>query len=114
MPLYVMAPATAPPGLVTVKVEALIEAGLIAMLNVALTVVLTATLIAPCAGVIDTTLGMTAVYLPQPAAKETRIAAIKHTNPTLFLRICYLLSNWVGAISSTRHCAGLDRTACAA
>jgi hypothetical protein len=48
MPLYVTDPATAPPGPVTVKVPAaVIEAGSIAWLKVALIVVPTATLEAP-------------------------------------------------------------------
>jgi hypothetical protein len=43
-PEYVTAPATAtPPGATTVKVVVVIEAGLIAMLNVAVTVVSVAT-----------------------------------------------------------------------
>jgi hypothetical protein len=47
-PLYVTAPVTAPPGPATVKVPAeVIEAGLIAMLNVAVTVVLVRTPVAP-------------------------------------------------------------------
>jgi hypothetical protein len=48
VPLYATVPATAvPPGPVTVKVEAVIEAGLIAMLKVAATVELTATPVEP-------------------------------------------------------------------
>jgi hypothetical protein len=47
-PLYTTAPATAtPPGPVTVKVEAVIVAGFIAVLNVAVTVVLMRTPVAP-------------------------------------------------------------------
>jgi hypothetical protein len=48
MPLYDTVPATAtPPGLVSVKVEVVIVAGFIAMLNVAVTVVLLTTPVAP-------------------------------------------------------------------
>jgi hypothetical protein len=61
VPLYVTVPATAPPGLVTVKLEALIEAVAIASLKLALMAVLTATFVAPGAGVTDTTEGITAV-----------------------------------------------------
>jgi hypothetical protein len=61
MPEYVTAPDTAPPGPTSVKVEAVIEAGLMATLNVAVTVVLTATPVAPCVGVTDTTPGMLTV-----------------------------------------------------
>jgi hypothetical protein len=47
-PLYVTVPATAaPPGPVTVKVDAVSVAGFIAMLKVAVTVVLMTTLVAP-------------------------------------------------------------------
>jgi hypothetical protein len=57
-PLYVTAPDTAvPPGPVTVNVEAVSEAGLIAMLKVALMGVLMATFVAPLAGMVDTTIG---------------------------------------------------------
>ena len=48
VPLYETAPATAvPPGPVRVKVEVVIEAGFIAMLKVAVTVVLMTTPVAP-------------------------------------------------------------------
>ena len=48
LPLYVTAPATTvPPGPVSVNVLAVIEAGLIAMLNVAVTGVLITTFVAP-------------------------------------------------------------------
>jgi hypothetical protein len=47
VPLYVTDPATAPPGPVTVKVDAPIVAVFIAMLKVALIVVFTATFVAP-------------------------------------------------------------------
>jgi hypothetical protein len=47
VPLEVTAPATTPPGPVTVKVVALIEAVFIAMLKVAVIAVLTATFVAP-------------------------------------------------------------------
>jgi hypothetical protein len=61
-PLYATAPATAtPPGPDTVKLPVVIEAEFIAMLNVAVTVVLIRTPVAPCAGVTDTTLGMLTV-----------------------------------------------------
>jgi hypothetical protein len=57
-PLYVTAPDTAVPlGPVTVNVEAVSEAGLIAMLKVALMGVLMATFVAPLAGMVDTTIG---------------------------------------------------------
>jgi hypothetical protein len=47
-PLYVTAPATAtPPGPITVKVPVVIEAGFIAILKVAVTVVLMVTFVAP-------------------------------------------------------------------
>jgi hypothetical protein len=56
--LYATDPATAvPPGPAKVKVEVVIEAGFIAILNVAVTVVLMTTPVAPCAGVTDTTPG---------------------------------------------------------
>jgi hypothetical protein len=48
VPLYATVPATAvPPGPVTVKVPVVIEAGFIAMLKVAVTVVLISTPVAP-------------------------------------------------------------------
>jgi hypothetical protein len=48
VPLYATVPATAvPPGPVTVKVPVVIEAGFIAMLKVAVTVVLIRTPLAP-------------------------------------------------------------------
>jgi hypothetical protein len=56
-PVYVTDPATAPLGPVTVKVEAVSVAGLIAMLKVAVIVVLITTPVAPAAGVVDTTDG---------------------------------------------------------
>jgi hypothetical protein len=57
-PLYVTAPETAAPlGPVTVKVEPVIEAGLIAMLKVALMGVLIATFVAPLAAIVDITEG---------------------------------------------------------
>jgi hypothetical protein len=58
-PLYVTAPDTAaPPGPVTVNVEAVSEAGLIAMLKVALIAVLIATFVAPLAAIVDITEGI--------------------------------------------------------
>jgi hypothetical protein len=86
-PLYVTAPATAPPGPVTVKVDAVIEAGLIAMLNVALMGVLIATFVAPFAGTVDTTEGTVTVSWPQPATKTTNKAASQYVIPNLILRI---------------------------
>jgi hypothetical protein len=57
-PLYVTAPDTAvPPGSVRVNVEPVIEAGLIAMLKVALMGVLITTFVAPLAAIVDTTKG---------------------------------------------------------
>jgi len=57
-PLYVTAPDTAaPPGPVTVNVEAVSEAGLIAMLKVALIAVLIATFVAPLAAIVEITEG---------------------------------------------------------
>jgi hypothetical protein len=47
----------APPGPVTVKLDVLIVAGFIAMLKVAVMVVLMTTLVAPEAGVVNTTAG---------------------------------------------------------
>jgi hypothetical protein len=46
-PVYVTAPATFPPGPANVNVEDVIEPGLIAMLNVAVTFVVIGTLVAP-------------------------------------------------------------------
>jgi hypothetical protein len=60
-PLYVTAPATAPPGPATEKVEEVIDAGLMAMLKVALIGVLMTTLVAPLAGTVETTNGTTTV-----------------------------------------------------
>jgi hypothetical protein len=60
-----------------VKVELVIEAGLIAILNVALIVALMATFIAPWAGVTDTTPGMLTVSKPHPATKTTNKVARK-------------------------------------
>jgi hypothetical protein len=62
VPLYATVPATpAPPGSATVKVEVVIEAEFIAMVNVAVTVVLMRTPVAPWAGVTDATPGMVTV-----------------------------------------------------
>jgi hypothetical protein len=62
VPLYATDPATAvPPDPVTVKVVVVIEAALIGMLNVAVMVVLITTLVAPWAGVTETTPGMLTV-----------------------------------------------------
>jgi hypothetical protein len=62
LPEYETAPGTAiPPGPVSVKVELEIVDGLIARLKVAVTVVLVTTLVAPWAGVTDTTPGRVTV-----------------------------------------------------
>jgi hypothetical protein len=95
------APAIAvPPGPVSVKVELVIVAGLIAMLKVAVTVVLTTTSVAPWAGVTDTTPGMVTVSWPHPAIKTTNRDARKHVIPILYLRICNLSSDLGGAVST--------------
>jgi hypothetical protein len=79
VPLYVTAPATAvPPGPVTVKLALVSEAGFMAMLKVALRPVLMATLVAPFAGVVDTTAGIVTASWPHPAMKITNRDARKH------------------------------------
>jgi len=58
LPEYVTEPATgADPGPVTRNVALLIELGSIASLNVAVTLLLRATLLAPLAGLVETTVG---------------------------------------------------------
>jgi len=78
-----MVPATAaPPAGVSVNVDELMVAALIAVLNVADITVLMATPVAPTAGVIDVTAGMTAVQPdeqvlppePDPPQPETTSA----------------------------------------
>jgi hypothetical protein len=71
-----------------VKVVVVTEAGLIAMLNVALIVALMATFVAPGAGVTETTPGMLTVSTPHPATKTTNKVARKYMNPNLYLRMC--------------------------
>jgi hypothetical protein len=93
-PLYVTAPATAaPPGPATVKVDAVIEDGFIAMLKVALMVELMTTPVAPLAGMVDTTEGTVTVSWPHPAMKTTNKDARKLVIPNLYLRICNLSSD---------------------
>ena len=62
VPAYVTVPNTGvAPGPVKVNVDALIVAGFIASLNVAEIAVMTATAVAPLAGIVETTVGGTAV-----------------------------------------------------
>jgi hypothetical protein len=61
--------------------------GFIAILKVALIGVLTSTLVAPLAGIVDTTVGTVTVSWPQPAMKTINRAARQYGTPDLFLRI---------------------------
>jgi hypothetical protein len=84
LPLYATVPATdVPSDPVNVKVDVVIEDELISTLKVAVTGVLTTTLVAPCAGVTDTTLGRLTVSCPHPTTYTARRAARKHTNNVL-------------------------------
>jgi hypothetical protein len=81
---YDTVPATAtPPGPASRKVEVLIDAGLMALLKVAMTGELTETPVAPCAGDVDITAGRRlsgtlTVSCPQPAINNIRkMAATK-------------------------------------
>ena len=75
------------------KVLELMDACFIAMLKVALMGVFTATLVAPFAGIVDTTAGTVTVSWPHPATNMTNRAASQYVITTLYLRICSLLSN---------------------
>jgi len=87
-PVYETVPATAvPPGPVIVNDVALMEAGFIAMLKVALIAVSNATAVAPLAGIVDTTEGTVTVSSPQPATKTNNRPANKDVipNPRLLI-----------------------------
>jgi hypothetical protein len=87
-PLNETAPATAvPPGPVTVKDVALMDAEFIAMLKVAPMVVLTTTPVAPFAGTVDTTEGTVTVSSPQPATKTNMTTANQDAIHNLHLLI---------------------------
>jgi hypothetical protein len=58
-------------------------AGAMAMLKVALMVVLTTTPAAPCAGMVDTTVGTVTTSWPHPVIKATKSVAKKQKNPNL-------------------------------
>jgi hypothetical protein len=89
-------PATpAPPGPVSVNVVALIVAGAITELNVALTVALRSTAVAPFAGTAPITVGnagLDACSRPHPAARAANPNASKNILPTLNLRISFSCS----------------------
>jgi hypothetical protein len=101
--LYATAPATdVPSGPVNVKVVVVMEDELISTLNVVVTGELTATFVAPCAGVTETTPGRLTVSWPHPTTYTARRAARKHTNRVLYLRIC-TSSPTVVTLESRRH-----------
>jgi hypothetical protein len=79
----VTVPSTGPPADVTVKVVALIVAGFIAMLKVAVTVVPIAISVAPRVGVVDTTVGRVIVSWPHPAKKTANRDVRKYVIPIL-------------------------------
>jgi len=65
----------------------------IAWLKIALIGVLTATTIAPLAGIEDTTVGTVTVSRPHPATKITDRIASQCVTPNMNLRICVLSSS---------------------
>src|SRR5580698_7638713 len=97
-----MVPVTAvPPGPVTLKVAAVSVAGFIAVLKVAPIGVAMATLVAPLAGMVDTTVGPVATSSPHPAMKVTIRATSKQLIPIGPFRICTLSCNCGDKISKT-------------
>jgi hypothetical protein len=82
-----------------------------AMLNVALMGVLTATFVAPLAGTVDTTEGTVTVSWPHPATKTTNRAASQYVIPNLILRISSLSPNCVVTVSKAHPRINLAQSA---
>src|SRR5580704_6034847 len=107
-----MVPVTAvPPGPVTLNVAAVIVAGFIAVLKVALMVVVMATFVAPLAGMVDTTVGPVATSSPHPAMKMTIRATSKHLIPPGPFRICTLSCNCGDKTSKPYRFVGISYAA---
>ena len=91
--VYVTVPGTAvAPGPVSVKVAGVSVAEFIALLKFAWTADVSATPVAPCAGVVESTVGavvsgILTVSLPHPSANRTNSAAKDDVIPNRILRI---------------------------